>query len=174
MLKSCATTLMAVLFAVVSAIPAAAVKGQSDKDDPRVCRKVDAGRVKVPADFEIFVGSSPGHAWRSSGWQIRVFASGKVETTTKRRDSEGKRETVKNESQVSEAGVRKIYATVLACNFFALYESYRKPGVRSGNARYVGVIAGGRTQTTNVVFLDVERFDTIMSTVHKVVEGEAD
>lgn len=152
--------------------PAIAIDGQSDRDNRSACRKINEARVKVPSDFAIFIASTASHTSRNN--QIEIRASGRVEKTSTRRNKTGGRETVTSEHQVSEAVVRKIYAMVLACNYFSLYKSYRKRGVRSGYVRALGVTAAGRSQTTSVMYLSVKRFDTIFSAVASATDGEVD
>lgn len=136
--------------------------------DASPCNQVDQGVATVPDDFSITFGSGPLHAEWGGAYSVTVNARGEV---TAERDRPGrKRPGDKGEIErytIPAEKVKSLYATVLACRFFDLKESYWNPNVRDGDRSFISATARGKTHRVMVYFWKVDRFDTIAGVLEK-------
>jgi hypothetical protein len=135
-------------------------------DDPRPCQKVVVGTAPVPEDFHIILGSGPRMASRGVHTVRTILASGAATIQSKRRG-----ETSSLDRFLTQAELRRLDATIRACDFFSLKESYSKPGSHDGGVTSITVTANGRKHGVAVgTGVSVERFRTLVDAIDKLLD----
>ncbi len=84
--------------------------------------------------------------------------------------SGAKKEQAVKERQVSQQAVRRVYATVLACQFFDMDKSYWNKRVMDGSVSSMDVTAGGKTHRVIVHHYAVTRFSSIVGALNTALE----
>lgn len=146
-------------------------RAQTVLEDKTPCRKIDTHKVVVPNDFSIVWRSGPQSMSRGGSSNIiAVTAAGQVTDATvfHGRGSESAEEPSK--LQLPEEAIRRIYATVAACRFFELRDSYSNSDIRGGSISGLEVTANGKTHNVSVRYYRVTRFQSISSVLHETLE----
>ena len=148
---------------------AALAQAQVRVEDTTPCSKVLPERVKVPDDFSLVFRSGPVQAFRGISTITKLNASGQASIETIRRSGAKKEQAVK-ERQVSQQAVRRVYVTVLACQFFDLDKSYWNNRVMDGSVSSMDVTAGGKMHRVIVHHYAVTRFSSIVGALNTALE----
>lgn len=146
-------------------------QAQVDLEDKTPCRKIGANKVVVPNDFSIIFRSGPQSRSRGGSSNIiTITATGQVTDKTvfhgRRSQSAGEPSNL----QLPEPAIGRIYATVSACRFFELSDSYSNNKVRGGSISSLEVTANGKTHNVSVRHYRVTRFQSISSVLHEMLE----
>jgi hypothetical protein len=145
---------------------AARIDTQTPRDD-RLCGPIDEN-VAVPADFAITYSSGPTHAEWGSRRVTTLFANGNV-VTEEIAPSRGGRPPSPQEqkppvmTRVPQDGVKRVYARVIACEFFDLKQTYWNQNIQDGIVNNLTVTANARTHRVTVYYYDVPRFESIVA-----------
>jgi len=59
--------------------------------------------------------------------------------------------------------VRRVYARIIACEFFDLKQNYRNQNMLDGGVSSVTVTANAKTHRVTVYYYDVPRYESIVS-----------
>lgn len=142
------------------------------------CGQIDSAQVEVPPDFLIKYqtgGNLSGHVR-----YLEVNAAGDV-TISVKYNREAKKQVItryQNAPGLPLAGpltppqIKRIYAQVLACNFFNLPKYNDNPQILNGGCDSLEVTAKGKKWQVNVCNTTVPKFDAIVK-VLKTETGEA-
>jgi hypothetical protein len=159
-----AVTIMILLGASLSAQAEGLLGGfPAGAKDTTPCRRIVADIVKVPNDFSLFYRSGPRRARKGSATIVTVEASGKA---TARIGGGG---AAAQERRLSRRAIQQVYASVVACGFFALKESYDNPRIRDGGVSRLSVTSEGKTHDVVIANRRVARFDTIVSALYEAL-----
>jgi hypothetical protein len=157
------------VFLALIASPSLALAPPSDSAP---CGKVESGQITVPEDFVITYREGPHGLAFGRQRTLRVFAAGDfvIEQIVLRGivpEEEDVKILVKN--RISPGRVRRIYARLLACDFFALEQRYDNRDIRGGKQEIIHVTANGKSHSVGVHYFLVRRFSTIRSTIFREV-----
>jgi hypothetical protein len=161
--------LSAGILALLTASPWA--QAQTEGRDTTPCRKVAPGPVAVPDDFSIVYRSGPTHADWGTTWTTSVNAAGLATIKQVRpiRGRGGPREEKSQQKQLSKEAVERLYATVVACDFFALNTSYWNRRVMDGSSSSLEVSAGGKKHNVVEHHFAVARLYAIVKALNETV-----
>ncbi|MBP1730263.1 MAG: hypothetical protein H6Q55_692 [Deltaproteobacteria bacterium] len=139
--------------------------------DDRFCGPVDENAT-VPADFAITYSSGPTHAEWGSRRVNTMFANGNV-VTEEIAPPRGGRPPAPQEQKppvmkrVPQDAVKRVYARVIACEFFDLKQNYWNQNVRDGGVSNLTVTANAKTHRVTVYYYDVPRYESILSSMRE-------
>ena len=142
--------------------------------DERFCGPVDLN-VTVPVDFVITFTSGPTHAEWGSRQVKTILAKGQA-VSEEIQPPRGGREPSPQEQKppalkrISQDAIKRVYAQVVACEFFDLKENYWNQQMRDGGVSSLTVTANARTRRVTVYYYDVPRYDSIVSTMREEME----
>lgn len=147
---------------------AALAQPPAQLQDTTSCRKIAPGRISVPDDFSLTFRSGPTHASWGGSQSTTVYASGRATITVVQRSKGrgGPREEKSTERQLSKQAIQRVYASVLACDFFELNASYWNKRILDGSTSSLAVTAGGKKHQVIVHHYAVERFRSIVSALN--------
>jgi len=151
---------------------AAGAAAQPVLSDMTPCREI-AKPTAVPDDFSLTYRSGPTHTdWGTTTITI-VRASGLATITEQRRAKKpgGPREQIVHDRKIAKTAVQHLYATVQACDFFALEASYWNRRVMDGSSSSLQVTAGGKSHMVAVHHYGVKRFSTIVSELNAALKN---
>ena len=119
-------TLLLAASALAFLTAGAGAQPQTESRDSTPCHKIAPGPLAVPDDFSIVYRSGPTHADWGTTSITSVNAAGLVtiKQVRPKKGRGGPREETSKEKQISKQAVERLYATVVACDFFALNASY--------------------------------------------------
>lgn len=144
---------------------------QPESRDSTPCRKIAPGPMAVPDDFAIVYRSGPTHAdWGTTS--IKSVNAARLATIKQVRPKKGRggpREETSKEKHISKETVERLYATVVACDFFALNASYWNRRVMDGWSSSLAVTAGGKTHNVVEHHFSVARLSAIVSALNAAV-----
>jgi hypothetical protein len=140
--------------------------------DTTPCREIAPEQVTVPDDFSLVFRDG---GWRGATTITKVSASGyatiDIEEPRRSGIGGGRPEITKTtRRQLSEQAIRRVYASVLACRFFELNESYWNTKVLDGWSESLNVTAGGKKHNVNRHYYRVNRFESIVSALKQALE----
>lgn len=136
------------------------------------CGKVDANSITVPEDFRITYKEGPQGLPFGRETTLRVLATGDfVIEQIALRGRVPKKEDVKVlvKNRISLGRVKRIYARVVACDFFSLEQYYDNRNIRDGKQEFIHVTADGKSHYVGVHYFLVHRFSAIRSTIFREV-----
>jgi hypothetical protein len=152
------------LFVIAALILSEAAFAQSKYEVLTPCQRVVTAGLRVPEDFVVSVNRGPRLASRGNHFHAEIQASGKVLIEEERR-SDSKLVKITSNRTISEQAVRKLFATVIACKFFALKNSYSRPKPKGGVSTSISVMANGKRHSVTVSHYTVTRFDAMISAI---------
>ena len=152
-------------------ISGASAYAQDSFRDTKPCGTIRLDQAKVPEDFAITFRIGPVQADRGTTTITKVLASGHATVEAAGWSRPGHRRTVETtkQRQLSALDLQKVYATVLACGFFELNQSYWNKNVVDGAVSSLDVTAGGKTHSVVIHHYPVTRFATIVSAVNEAL-----
>ena len=140
--------------------------------DSTPCRKDPPEKVAVPQDFSIIYRSGPTHADWGTTWNKSVNAAGVATVKQVRpiRRRGAPREEKSEQKQLSKQAVERLYAQVVACDFFALNTSYWNQRVMDGWSSSLEVTASGKKHNVVEHHFAVARLSAIVRALNEAVD----
>jgi hypothetical protein len=123
--------------------------------------------IIVPHDFMIVYASGDSHGGRPGPrTHIEVLANGILKYFNGYWKG-GSAQLPLEQREISQENVKRIYVQVVGCGFFDLDEHYRNPRIMGGISSYISVRASGKTHGVSASGYSVQRFNSILKTLHK-------
>ncbi len=158
---------------------AGAGAGQSWPTDTTPCRPDDAKGVKVPEDFTVTYRQGPYGlpVGRETSLTVRASGAFVIERVTLQPALDLQRPGDKEvlvANWISADRLRRIYARLVACDFFRLQRRYDNHDIFDGRQELIAATAGGRSHSVGVHYVLVHRFSAIRSALFREVPVAGD
>jgi hypothetical protein len=140
--------------------------------DNTPCKSVNMKTVTVPEDFSITYITGPLHAGWGRKTVLTVTANGEVT----QKEFSGSRGLPPKEKItkyfIKKEQIKKIYAQVIACDFFSLDKKYWNQHIRDGGSQYLEVISDGKTHDVTTYYYNVKRFSSIVHVFEQEIKHD--
>lgn len=122
--------------------------------------------LNIPKDFKL-VAIAGGLAPGSKVFKVEIGQKGDCIYSVASPENKGKELFVETgRFTLPEPGMRFIYETIIANNFFTLNKEYKASDVLDGNSARLTITMNNKTHSVKTRNIKVERFDNIMIAVN--------